>query len=32
VNYQPPMLAVALGKQHHTPKGIVENGTFIACA
>lgn len=31
VNYQPPMLAVALNKQHHTPKGIVENGTFSAC-
>lgn len=31
VNHQPPMLAVALNKQHHTPKGIVENGTFSAC-
>ena len=31
VNHQPPMLAVALNKQHHTPKGIIENGTFSAC-
>jgi flavin reductase (DIM6/NTAB) family NADH-FMN oxidoreductase RutF len=31
VNYQPPMLAVALNKMHHTPKGIAAKGTFSAC-
>ena len=28
VNYQPPMLAVALGKVHHTNKGISLHGEF----
>ena len=31
VNYQPPMIALALGAGHHTPKGIRENGTFSVC-
>lgn len=31
VNHQPPMLAVALNRQHHTPKGLVENGSFSVC-
>jgi len=28
VNHDPPMIAVALGKSHHTNAGIVENGAF----
>jgi len=31
VNYQPPMLALSLNKAHHTPKGIIQNGSFSAC-
>lgn len=30
-NHKPPMIAVALGKTHHTPKGILANGTFSVC-
>lgn len=28
VNIKPPILCVSLNKKHHTPKGILENGTF----
>jgi flavin reductase (DIM6/NTAB) family NADH-FMN oxidoreductase RutF len=28
VNVKPPVLYVSLNKRHHTPKGIIENGTF----
>lgn len=28
VNYQPPMLAVAIGNQHYTPTGIRQNERF----
>ncbi len=28
VNYSPPYLAVAIGKKHHTTRGIDEHGTF----
>lgn len=31
VNFKPPMLAVALNKRHHTPRGIVELQTFSVC-
>lgn len=31
VNYSPPYLAVALGKKHHTTRGIDEHGTFSVC-
>jgi flavin reductase (DIM6/NTAB) family NADH-FMN oxidoreductase RutF len=31
VNFDPPMLAVALGPGHHTPKGIRQNRTFSVC-
>ncbi|MBI5016334.1 MAG: flavin reductase family protein [Deltaproteobacteria bacterium] len=31
VNFDPPMLAVALGSGHHTPSGIRENKTFSVC-
>jgi flavin reductase (DIM6/NTAB) family NADH-FMN oxidoreductase RutF len=31
VNFDPPMLAVALGAGHHTPGGIRENKTFSVC-
>ncbi len=28
VNFAPPMLGVALGRRHHTNKGIIESGSF----
>ena len=28
VNVKPPIVCVSLNKNHHTPKGIIENGTF----
>ena len=28
VNSNPPMIAVAIGKEHYTSKGIFENNTF----
>ncbi len=28
VNYSPPYLAVAVGKKHHTTRGVDEHGTF----
>lgn len=28
VNIKPPIVYVSLNKKHHTPKGIIENGTF----
>ena len=28
VNYSPPYLAVAVGKKHHTTRGVEEHGTF----
>ncbi|MBE0616598.1 MAG: flavin reductase family protein, partial [Proteobacteria bacterium] len=31
VNFDPPMLAVAIGASHHTPRGIRENKTFSVC-
>lgn len=31
VNFDPPMLAVAVGSGHHTPRGIQENRTFSVC-
>jgi flavin reductase (DIM6/NTAB) family NADH-FMN oxidoreductase RutF len=31
VNYSPPYLAIALGKKHHTTRGVEENGTFGVC-
>ncbi len=31
VNFDPPMLAVAIGAGHHTPRGIQENRTFSVC-
>jgi flavin reductase (DIM6/NTAB) family NADH-FMN oxidoreductase RutF len=31
VNFDPPMLAVAIGGGHHTPRGIQENRTFSVC-
>lgn len=31
VNHEPPMLAVAVNKGHHTAKGIIENKSFSAC-
>lgn len=31
VNFDPPMLAVAIGSGHHTPRGIRENKTFSVC-
>lgn len=31
VNFDPPMLAVAIGTGHHTPRGIKENRTFSVC-
>jgi flavin reductase (DIM6/NTAB) family NADH-FMN oxidoreductase RutF len=31
VNYNPPMIGIALGKPHHTNKGIKENKTFSIC-
>jgi len=31
VNTKPPMLSVAVHKERHTRKGIVENGTFSVC-
>jgi len=31
VNFDPPMLAVAIGPGHHTPRGIRENKTFSVC-
>jgi len=31
VNREPAMLAVAIHKERHTRKGIVENGTFSVC-
>jgi flavin reductase (DIM6/NTAB) family NADH-FMN oxidoreductase RutF len=30
-NFDPPMLAVAIGSGHHTPSGIKENRTFSVC-
>lgn len=31
VNFDPPMLAVAIGVGHHTPKGILKHRTFSVC-
>lgn len=31
VNYSPPYLAIALGKKHHTTRGVEEHGTFSVC-
>lgn len=28
VNIKPPVVCVSLNRHHHTPKGIIENGTF----
>jgi flavin reductase (DIM6/NTAB) family NADH-FMN oxidoreductase RutF/effector-binding domain-containing protein len=28
VNITPPTVCISLNKKHHTPKGIIENGTF----
>jgi len=28
VNFTPPILCVSINKNHHTPLGIIENGTF----
>ena len=28
ININPPIVCVSLNKNHHTPKGIIENGTF----
>lgn len=28
VNINPPIICVSLNKKHHTPKGIIQNGTF----
>jgi flavin reductase (DIM6/NTAB) family NADH-FMN oxidoreductase RutF len=28
INVNPPVVVVSLNKNHHTPKGIIENGTF----
>jgi flavin reductase (DIM6/NTAB) family NADH-FMN oxidoreductase RutF len=30
-NYEPPLVAVCLDADHHTSKGIEENGTFSLC-
>ena len=27
-NANPPMIAIGIGKSHHTPEGIIKNGTF----
>jgi flavin reductase (DIM6/NTAB) family NADH-FMN oxidoreductase RutF len=31
VNADPPLVAVAIYKKHHTPSGILENRTFSVC-
>ncbi len=31
VNYQPPILSVALNANHYTPRGIREHGAFSVC-
>ncbi|MHB8766524.1 MAG: flavin reductase family protein [Deferrisomatales bacterium] len=31
VNFDPPMIAVAIGTGHHTPRGIREQKTFSVC-
>lgn len=31
VNYQPPMIAVGINRNHHTAEGIRENKTFSVC-
>ncbi|MDF1555664.1 MAG: flavin reductase family protein [Deferrisomatales bacterium] len=31
VNFDPPMVGVAIGKRHHTPRGIQANKTFSVC-
>jgi flavin reductase (DIM6/NTAB) family NADH-FMN oxidoreductase RutF len=31
VNFDPPMVAVAIGQGHHTPRGIKQNKTFSIC-
>jgi len=31
VNFDPPMVAVAIGAGHHTPRGIRENKAFSIC-
>jgi flavin reductase (DIM6/NTAB) family NADH-FMN oxidoreductase RutF len=31
VNFDPPMIAVAIGAGHHTPRGIRETKTFSVC-
>jgi flavin reductase (DIM6/NTAB) family NADH-FMN oxidoreductase RutF len=28
LNYQPPLIAIAINKAHHTPRGIQETGAF----
>ena len=28
INVNPPILCVSLNKHHHTPKGMIQNGTF----
>lgn len=30
-NFKPPMIAVAIGKPHHSTQGILENKTFSVC-
>jgi flavin reductase (DIM6/NTAB) family NADH-FMN oxidoreductase RutF len=31
VNFQPPLLAIAIGTSHYTPAGIMHNRTFSVC-
>jgi len=31
VNFDPPLIAVSLSRDHHTSRGIDENGTFSLC-